>query len=224
MIDLDKATSEFDKYVRKYDMTNKIIKLKYHHTYKVVQLSEELAKSLNLSDEDIKLAKLIGLLHDIARFEDDKYDNLILIAIKNHNKYKIEDNLPERELLFSKIIKDADKLDIFSETLNCFYKKENEIDEIENGVIDEQIIEQIKQNVLVKRKPNSKSIDRLLINLAFTFDFYFEYSFKTMKEADYINKIIDRFNYKNQETKIQMEKIRNLLNQFIKEKIKDDRI
>ena len=132
--------------------------------------------------------------------------------------------MPERELLFSKIIKDADKLDIFSETLNCFYKKENEIDEIENGVIDEQIIEQIKQNVLVKRKPNSKSIDRLLINLAFTFDFYFEYSFKTMKEADYINKIIDRFNYKNQETKIQMEKIRNLLNQFIKEKIKDDRI
>ena len=91
MIDLDKATSEFDKYVRKYYMTNKIIKLKYHHTYTVVQLSEELAKSLNLSDEDIKLAKLIGLLHDIARFEQyTRYKTLSDSLSIDHGDFGVE--------------------------------------------------------------------------------------------------------------------------------------
>ena len=100
--------------------------------------AEESAENMNLSEEQVKLATLIGLLHDIARFEQmkrygtykdkisidhgdfaieilekdnfirkfietDKYDNIIKIAIKNHNKYKIE-NLEGEELLQSKII------------------------------------------------------------------------------------------------------------------------
>ena len=35
----------------------------------VLSLSTEIAKSLNLSDEEVDLASLIGLLHDIGRFE-----------------------------------------------------------------------------------------------------------------------------------------------------------
>ena len=43
----------------------------------------------------------------------DKEDyQVVYTAIKNHNKFVIESNLTERELLFSKLIRDADKLDI----------------------------------------------------------------------------------------------------------------
>ena len=66
MIDIKKATQEFDKYARNYDLTLETLKRKYHHTYRVMKISEDIAKSLNLSEEDIELAKLIGLLHDIA--------------------------------------------------------------------------------------------------------------------------------------------------------------
>lgn len=148
MIDLIKAKKAFKKYVKKYDKENEMIKLKIIHTYKVVNLSEYIAKSIGLKKEDIELAELIALLHDIGRFEqiriynsfedsktidhadlgikilyeenlirefiqEDKYDNLIYKAIKNHNKYELEKDLSARELLHAKIIRDADKTDIY---------------------------------------------------------------------------------------------------------------
>ena len=59
----------FTKYVSSYDMENSDIKLKYNHSFRVMKLSVKYAKLLNFSEEDIELAKIIGLLHDIGRFE-----------------------------------------------------------------------------------------------------------------------------------------------------------
>ena len=72
MIDFKKAQKEFKQYLNSYDLADGMIKLKVRHTYGVVSLSEYIAKDLKLSDEDIELAKLIALLHDIARFEQAK--------------------------------------------------------------------------------------------------------------------------------------------------------
>ena len=44
---------------------------------------------------------------------EKKYENIIRLAVLNHNKNKIDDNLNNEELLFAKIIRDADKLDIY---------------------------------------------------------------------------------------------------------------
>ena len=60
---------EFNKYVSNYDLNNKDIRLKYNHSFRVMELSEKYANLLGLYEEDIKLAKTIGLLHDIGRFE-----------------------------------------------------------------------------------------------------------------------------------------------------------
>lgn len=43
------------------------------HTYHVAENSRKVAESLKLSKEDIELAELIGLLHDIGRFEQWKW-------------------------------------------------------------------------------------------------------------------------------------------------------
>ena len=48
------------------------VKLKIEHTYRVADLCEEIAKCLGLNDNDVKLAWLIGMLHDIGRFEQIK--------------------------------------------------------------------------------------------------------------------------------------------------------
>lgn len=72
MINFNKAKKEFKKYLNNYDLNDGMIKLKVRHTYGVVLLSEYIAKDLNLSEEDVELAKLIALLHDIARFEQAK--------------------------------------------------------------------------------------------------------------------------------------------------------
>ena len=66
----------FDEYVFNYDMDDPDINYKYYHSYRVMEVMELLAKKLNMNEKDIHLAKVIGLLHDIGRFEQDKlYDS-----------------------------------------------------------------------------------------------------------------------------------------------------
>lgn len=72
MIDINTSIEEFKKYSNKYDMTNKNIERKYYHSFRVMHESKYIAENLNLSQEQIDLATLIGLLHDIARFEQMK--------------------------------------------------------------------------------------------------------------------------------------------------------
>ena len=55
--------------------------------------------------------------------------------------------------------------------------------------------------------------------MAFTFDLNFDVTYNIVKENDYINILIDRFDYKDIDTSIRMENIRNIINKFIDEKI-----
>lgn len=58
-----------NEYIKKFDMTDIGIKLKYEHSYRVRDLSVKYAKELGFNDRDIYLASVIGLLHDIGRFK-----------------------------------------------------------------------------------------------------------------------------------------------------------
>ena len=68
---------EFNEYVSNYDMSNINIKFKYSHSLRVRSLNKIYAKLLNFPEEDIALAELIGLLHDIGRFEQIRIYNSI---------------------------------------------------------------------------------------------------------------------------------------------------
>ena len=252
-IDLNKAQKEFLKYTEQFDLENENIKLKQLHSLRVMKISREIATMLGLNPNDIELATLIGLLHDIARFEQytqfqtfrdlesfdhgdyaikilekdirkyietPKYDNIIKIAIKNHNKYQIEKGLKDRELLFAKIVRDADKLDILYEAVEMFWDGiENQIN---NSKISENILNQFKDNKQIKRDKNSsnvQSVDKVISVISFIFDMNFKESFKILEKEGYINKILDRFDFKDKETKINIEEIRNMANKYIKNNI-----
>jgi len=249
-MDLEKAKKEFMEYGNNYDQNNASIVRKIGHSIRVMEISGEIAKDLNLEYEQIELAKMIGLLHDIARFEqmkrygtfrdrvsidhgdlgvqlleqdnfirkfvdDDKYDKIILVAIKNHNKYEIEEYLSEEELLFSKIIRDADKLDIMYEGVEMFWKDKQEVQEIEESDITTEIYNQFISNETINRKYGKLPADRLVCFLGFIFDINFKYDFKIIKQEDYINKILNRFNFKHKE---KFEKVREIANKYIETK------
>lgn len=59
----------FAEYVRNYDPSDEKIKLKIDHTYRVAGLCQTIAESLGLSEPDVDIAWLLGMLHDIGRFE-----------------------------------------------------------------------------------------------------------------------------------------------------------
>ena len=69
-----KATTVFDTYVSNYDRDNPMIDLKAVHSYKVAENAERIARSLGL-EEQADFAWLLGLLHDIGRFEQVKRYN-----------------------------------------------------------------------------------------------------------------------------------------------------
>ena len=72
MIDITKAKEVYKTYLENYNLEDKRIQLKKSHIERTSQVSKKIAESLNLEKEDIELAELIGLLHDIGRFEQIK--------------------------------------------------------------------------------------------------------------------------------------------------------
>ena len=52
--------------------------------------------------------------------------------------------------------------------------------------------------------------------LAFIFDFNFDISLKYIKENNYINKLINRFENQDKETMQRIEEIRKIANEYVK--------
>lgn len=246
MIDLEKAKREFINYTNNYDLNNSHITRKIYHSLRVMEVSRKIAEKLNLTQEQIDLATLIGLLHDVARFEqrkrygtyydkksvdhgdlavelleennfirtfieDDKYDKIIKIAIKNHNKYEIEPLDGGEELLQAKIIKDADKIDIFYQLAYQFAKDK---EKIENSEISEDYMKQLKQGKCIFRNAEESAIDELVLITSFIYDIHFDSSLKLIKEENYIGKMFEQFKF-NENTKKQVEEILKIANDYL---------
>ncbi len=257
MIDFNQASIAFKKYLQDYDLEYGKIELKIRHTYGVVNASEYIAKELSLDDENIELAKLIVLLHDIGRFEqikkydcfidnknidhailgneilfknnlirnfikDTQYDNIISKAILNHNRLSIEDGLTDKELLHAKIIRDADKTDNFRVKATDDF--ENIIDNaskdiLENDIISDNIFNNFMKSKIIVREDRKTYMDFWVSYIAFIFDFNFNAGLEYIQKMNYIDKIINRLDYKNIDTKQKMEKIRKHAIQYIESRL-----
>lgn len=253
MIDRVAVEKEFLKYINGYDVNNEHIERKIGHSLRVRDINEQLAKGIGMDKEKVELAMLIGLLHDIARFEQrriydtfvdseskdhgawgveilenndyirnyidtDKYDNIIKKAIKNHNALRVEEGLNEEETIFCKMIRDADKIDILCEAGEWFWEgKENEIEQEKPS---QEVIEEYYKRKLVDHRLKNNQLDKVIGVISFIYDINFQESFKIIKDNDYINKILNRFEFKNEETREQIEKIRKEANEYIETKIK----
>ena len=72
-----------------FDLADPKIELKLRHTFHVVDACFYLARALKLSDEETYIAYLIGLLHDVGRFEQltrfHSFDDSLIPHAKLHN-------------------------------------------------------------------------------------------------------------------------------------------
>lgn len=86
-IDYEAARQEFERYLDEYDREDEKIRLKIVHTYGVVACAQEIAERKGLDEEDVQLAKLIALLHDIGRFEQIRRFNSFQPDTMDHAAY-----------------------------------------------------------------------------------------------------------------------------------------
>ena len=236
-MDIEKAQKEFIKYTEKYDLSDVNIKRKQEHSIRVMKISKRIAEGMKLAQEEIDIATLIGLLHDIARFEQytkyhtfkdaesidhgdlgaeilkkdikkyietDEYDELIQLAVKNHNKYKIQEGLTQTHILY--------------ESTCMFWKGRENL--VEESKITPEIIEEFKRNEPVDIRYRKTPVDEIVSVVAFIFDINYGTSFEILKRENYINKIIDRYNMIDKNTKEQLEYIKNIASEYIEQKIK----
>ena len=74
-MDKARALAAFESYTSAYDRSNPRIALKVDHTLRVMGLCERIALAEGFAPHDVELAWLVGLLHDIGRFEQvRRYD------------------------------------------------------------------------------------------------------------------------------------------------------
>ena len=222
-----KSELAFDKYISNYDKSVKQIRFKYFHSYRVEKLMKKLAIALGLSKEEVKIAELIGLLHDIGRFEqikkygdcsdvktgidhadesciylfdnnhirdfieDDKYDSIIEDAIKYHNKIKIDDSIVGKNLLFSKMIRDMDKVDIYrvlSEEYSFIFNKDD---------VTSKVYETFNNHKTIDSHDKKTETDQVYAHLAFVYDINFKESFEILKQTNYLNDYFKSIRLKN---------------------------
>jgi hypothetical protein len=68
-LDRKKVEKVFSDYANNYDLSDVKIHLKAVHTYHVAENADRIAESIGLERPDRDLAWLLGMLHDIGRFE-----------------------------------------------------------------------------------------------------------------------------------------------------------
>lgn len=121
--------------------------------------------------------------------EIEKYDikkenyRIIYNAIKYHNKLEIPEDLAKEEKIICKIIRDADKLDIYELLLDG---KIVFIDD--NNPINLEVEKQFFENSSINKKIVKNESNRILLRLAMTYDINFKWSLEYIKN----NKIVDK--------------------------------
>lgn len=257
MVDILKAKTYFKNYVSNYGVDNPKIEIKIIHTYNVANNSRNIAKRLGLSEEQQDLAELIGLLHDIGRFEqlriyntffdkisidharkgvevlfddneirnfikDSSYDKIIYKAVYNHNKMEIEDcGLSQDELLYTKIVRDADNLDIFRVFID--QKIEDCVilgtKDISKEKLTPKFLDYFKKEELLLYSDANTDMDFMVVCIAHIYGLNFKETLKILKEKDYINKIVKKLNCQDKYTKEKMDEIALLAMKYIDKRI-----
>ena len=229
----------FNHYAKNFNLKDKNIMNKYHHSFRVMEFCKDIAMSLNLNNYDINIAGLCGLLHDIARFEQwTKYQTYVDLKSFDHGDYGYEilnNNEWIRQFTgddeIVSIVLDSvryhNKLSVpplserhllfvnivrDADKLDIITEQGNEIND-ESIVLKKCLIHDIYNKTICKNENVQTDTDGILRMLSWVFDFNFEYSYQYLIDKKIIEK---KFNLLEMYGKT--EEI-NQLKQFIYERI-----
>lgn len=278
VINRENVINAFAEYVRNYDPSDEKIKLKIDHTYRVAGLCQRIAESLGLSEPDVDIAWLLGMLHDIGRFEQirrfgtfndvqsvdhaefgadllfkeglirkfaegyyeecelaepenqedeqiiknnehhNKDTGLLEMAIRQHNKYRVKEDLTERQRMFCDILRDADKVDIFKVNadipMEIIYDVTTE--ELKNGIITKEVLESFYKKETVLKSVRRSAVDHIVGHISLLFELVYKESYRQAKEQGYVYKLLD-FKSDVPEVNAEFDDMRKYVDEFLME-------
>ena len=240
----ERALTAFKDYTANFDTSNISISLKIAHTYRVAQISERIAKTVvtktQITDEKLKncadFAWLIGLLHDIGRFEqitrygtfqdavsvdhaelgaDILFKNNLFgkfvikqetnltseaflemkntaeTAIRLHNKLNLPQDMPLKSMTYTKILRDADKIDIFRVLNEAPYTGRN----LKGLAVNEKIMQFVREHRCVPRQSGNlhiNELEKLVAQCCMAFELEYSESRKIVNEQGYLAALLNQ--------------------------------
>jgi len=159
-----------------------------------------------------------GLIEKFG-IQDSVVLNLIETAIRNHNVFKLPDDLDEKELLFSKLIRDADKIDIMR--ANVAFPLEEicnvTTEELYSASVEQSTVDAFLRHETIYRGKNMGVADGIMNQIAFIFALEFPISLEIMIERGHIFKLME-FHSKNPDTEAKFDIAREEVRRFVTEK------
>ena len=204
--------------------------LKEEHTRRVCKEILDIGRKIGLSDEDLRLAEVIALFHDIGRFEqfaryqtfvdrnsvnhavlgvkilkengvlnrlDRSIRDLILRAILYHNRFALPQKETEKCLFFAKLLRDADKLDIWRVLIDYYCREDGKRNAvIELGLpdtpgISSDVYKDLIEGRIVDVAHLRNLNDFKLLQIGWIYDINFVQTFQYVQERGYLEMIRD---------------------------------
>ena len=144
------------------------------------------SKSIDHADYSVKVIEDKNMLSGM----DGEIVHCIKVAIINHNKRELPKGLSKMELLFAKLIRDADKLDILK-VLTDYYTNPKASPnhtltwEMPRGsVVSTQVSKQILAEKLVSKEKIKNELDIKIMQLSWVYDINFKPSFEILLSAN----------------------------------------
>ncbi len=191
------------------------------------------SKSQNHAELGVEVLKENNILNDLSMENQE----IIYNSILNHSTAKIPPEKNERIVFFSKLIRDADKLDIWRLITEYYMVKEQkparlsakqagkagpaggenkalELELPDNDEISDNVLESIINKQVVMKESMKTLNDFKLLQIAWLFDLNFDYSIKRLHEKKYLDKI---FNTLPENHKV--NKVKEIVNEYLENHI-----
>ena len=149
------------------------------------------SKSVDHAELSVEILKQEGFLQKLGCDSEE----LVFSAIFVHNKFKIPEKLSEKELLHAKILRDADKLDIFK-ILSDYYSQRNAQPNHtltwklpKGNSVSENVERDILAGKVVLKKNVVSEIDVKIMQLSWIYDLNFKCTVEYALQQRFFEKI-----------------------------------
>lgn len=155
-----------------------------------------------------------GLISDYI--DDRDWDAMLEIVIRQHNKYRMDETISGKTLVFCNILRDADKVDILRVNIETPMEEIYNVTEevlLTSGV-SEKVMEQVRERHAINRDIMDSPAEHLIGHIALTFELVYEKSRELAKEQGYVLKMFE-FPTRNESTKRALAETRTLLEDWL---------
>ena len=233
-IDTSNALEAFRKYTANFDKNDINILLKIVHTQRVKTITARIWIGLPEPVREIidsEFFALLGLLHDIGRFEQiKKYGTLVdaesvdhaelgadilfkdgLIkkfvpdlgrfrqiaetAIRLHNKLRLPDNLDPETELYTKALRDADKVDIFQVLTEPPFEARYTDKALNGLLVRDEVMKCVMEHRCVPRaaaQPKLNDLEKLISQCCMAFELEFDMSRAIVAREGFLAKLLNK--------------------------------